>query len=345
MSTPSVRILFVMALAVAVTSIDTSLLAQNPITAAREAFRKAQEEARRKAQEEAQRRSGQTPAPGQPPATQPPASPGAPAAAPAGATAGGAATTPSGTPESTASAAKAAGFIDVGGLKLGMPLQAVEAAIRALNPGLKSQAPNIMVVWPYDQNNPTLTAPADAPRSVQTVGYELRTPQGRILESVALTFALHPNPAVVTNISRQVNYEQGKGPSIDTVIQSLRAKYGSESVVLVNTSSGISRNVVFRWLYESGNQPLRGNLAERLRTCTTSGRDPGDGTRCGGVVALDANVSADGNGIVEGFGVRTASHPLTVSAAEATDAYLRQVAEERAKRQRDESSQRAAPKL
>lgn len=334
MSRPSVRILFVSALALAVPSIDTSLHAQNPITAAREAFRKAQEEARRKAQEEKQRQTGQAPSPGQP-------APGRTAAQPSAPQAGARA---AGTPETTAALAKAASFVDVGGLKLGMPIAGVEAAIRALNPALKSQPPSIQVVWPYDRNDTTKAAPADAPKSVQAVTYQEQGPQGA-REVVQLMFAVYPNPAVVTSIERQVHYEQGKGPAMDAVVQSLRMKYGAESAVLSDQKSSVLRLLRLRWLHESANQPLQGNLAVRMRACNSGASSPGDGTSCAALTVIDGAVDADGNGVVTHLSVQTGSYPLTQSATEATDAYLRQVDEERAKRQRDETAKRAVPKL
>lgn len=346
MHTPSVRLTFIVTALLIVTSASSLPIhaAQNPITAAREAFRKAQEEAKRKAQEEAQRRSGQAPAPGQPAAQAPAAQSGAPAAAP-GSTANGGASAPAGTAETTATLAKAAGFMDVGGLKLGMPLQDVEAAIRALNPALKAQAPNVVVVWPYDENDTTKAAPADAPRSVQTVEYQAPSPRGAT-EVVQLELAVYPNPAVVFSINRSVRYEQGKGPSIEAVAQSLRAKYGAESIVPVaDTNSSVIRSTSMRWIYESGNQALHGNLATRMRTCHGGGVSPGDGTPCESLIVLDASVNADGTGVVTLLSMRAASYPMRRSAGGATDAYLRQVSEERAKKQRDESSKRAVPKL
>jgi hypothetical protein len=329
-----VRMIAIVTLLLAATWISQPLHAQNPIAAAREAFRKVQEEAKRKAQEEAQRRTGQLPAPAQA---------SAPAPAPGNAAPNGGAATPGGTPETTASLAKAAQFVDVAGLKLGMPLQGVEAAIRALNPALKSNGPDIMVVWPYDESDTTQTAPANAPRSVQKIVYQAPTPRGAS-EVVDLLFALYTNPAVVTTIERQVRYEQGKGPTLETVVQGLRTKYGQDALVMNQSNSAVNRSIGLRWHYESGNQ-LRGNLAERARDCNSGGADAGTGTPCGELIVIDSSVTADGYGVVTHLSVRAGSYPLTRSAAGATDAYLRQVSEERAKRKRDESSQRSAPKL
>jgi len=340
----SVRITLVTAMALAVPTSHTALRAQNPITAARDAFRRAQEEARRRAEEDARRRAGAAAVPRQPAPGSGPAAPrGGPAPASAAATNGGTAE-PAGTPESTAALATAASFVDVGGLTLGMPIAATAGAVRALNPALKGEPPSVVAVWPIDPNASSRPIPANAPQSVQSVVYQAAAPWG-LGEIVTLRFALHPNAPVVTHIERKVVYEREKGPQIDAVLQGLRTKYGPESAVVNDTTSGPSRSVFLRWFFESGEQPLRGNLATRMKTCPGLGGHAGDGTPCLSLIVLEAMVAANGNGVVLEFEVRTASNPLITSAADATDTFLRQLSEEQAKQQRDESSKRAVPKL
>ena len=342
MNTLSVRITFVTALMVAVPSIQSSLQAQNPITAAREAFRKAQEEAKRKAQEEAQRRAGQ---PSGQPAGQPAAVPSGPAsAAPTGPTSvvqSGAAPRVAGTAETTAKHAQAAMFVDVAGLKLGMPLKDAPAVLKSLN--LRPmREPQVEIVWPLDNSGVEKNPPPNAPRSVYLVEYVATDNQG-ISEYVELYAAKHPNPSVITSIQRKVVYRAGQGPVRDTVLAGLRQKYGPESLVVSNQPT----NLVLRWYFDEQRQALQGNLAKQESACgggAHGGVRDNDGL-CPTLTVLDASIANTGAGVVMELVVHAVSRPLDRSAEEATQTFLRQTDEARREQQRLDSTKRAAPKL
>jgi hypothetical protein len=308
---------------------------QNPITAAREAFRKAQEEAKRKAQEEAQRRTGQAPAPAQPQAP-PQAAPSTGVASPIPS-----GSAPTGTAETTAALAKAAMFTDVAGLKLGMPLQDAPAVLKSLN--LRPmREPQIEIVWPLDNTNVEKQPPPNAPRSVYLVEYVAADGQG-ITEYVELRAARHPNPSVVTSIERKLVYRAGQGPARDTIVAGLRQKYGPESLVI----SDFPTTRILRWYFDEQRQALQGNLAKQESAC---GGGAGGGVRdndglCPTLTVIDVNIANDASGVVMEIAVRAVSRPLHRSAEAATQAFLRQVDEARREQQRLESSKRATPKL
>jgi hypothetical protein len=339
MRIPVVPVTLVTALLVAVPSFETSIHAQNPITAAREAFRRAQEEAKRKAQEEAQRRAGQ--ATGQPAGGQ--SSPAS--AAPTGATSvvqSGAAPRAAGTAETTAKYAQAAMFIDVAGLKLGMPLKDALPVLKSLN--LRPmREPQVEIVWPLDSSGVEKNPPPNAPRSIYLLEYIATDNQGSISESVQLSGAKHPNPAVITQIERKVTYRSGQGPLRDTVLTSLRQKYGPESLVV----SEIPTNLVLRWYFDDQRQALQGNLAKQQSIC---GGGAGGGVAdnaglCPSLTVLDVLLMHTAPGVVTELMVRAVSRPLNKSAEEATQTFLRQMDEARREQQRIESTKRAAPKL
>ena len=311
--------------------------AQNPITAAREAFRKAQEEARRKAQEEAQRRAGQA---GQPSATPPPATAGAPAGQNAIIQSGAAPQT-LGTAESTAKLAQAAMFIDVAGLKLGMPLKDALPVLKALNLA-PLREPQVEIVWPLDNTGVEKVPPPNAPRSIYLLEYQARDSQG-LNEYVELTGAKHPNPAVVTQIERKVVYRAGQGPARTAVAAGLRQKYGSESLVVLDQQGQFA----LRWYFDEQRQALQGNLATQQSVC---GGGAGGGVAdnaglCPTLTVVDALIYNDSTGAVRELSVRAVSRPLNRSSAEATQTFLRQMDEARTEQRRIESSKRATPKL
>jgi DNA-binding protein YbaB len=346
MVTPSYR---PVALLVAVVLVSLAgrapVAAQNPITAAREAFRKAQEEAKRKAKEEAEKRL-----PGAQPAGQPSGQPTEPPAATSGRAPGGPTGQPSvvqsgdtpksvGTAETTAKFAKAATFIDVAGLKLGMPLQDAPAVLKGLN--LRPmREPQVETVWPLDPTGVETQYPPNAPRSVHLVEYLATDGQG-VTEAVTLIATKHPNPSVVTSIERKVVYRAGQGPVRDTVLAGLRQKYGPESLVVSDVGGRPNKFLTLRWYFDEQRQALQGNLAKQASACDGGA----GGTLCGTLTAIDVSVVSSDADVVTELTVHAVNRPLTRSAEEATQAFLRQMDEARREQQRLNSSKRAAPKL
>ena len=312
---------------------------QNPITAAREAFRRAQEEAKRKQEEEARQRQGQT-APATP--TSPAVQAGQ-SASPAVQQTGPAATTIG--PQETARLAAAVAYLDIAGLKLGAPLNTVEGVLKSIHPGFKF-LPQVEAVWPVDRSGTEINPPATAPKSTRHLTATFI--EGRTTEEWGIQFAEHPNPAVVIIINRSLGFPNGTGPSLDSVVEGLRKKYGPESAT--NASAMIpnssQRAFVARWYFDERGQALRGNLANQIfGTCNGVGYSPSNVGLCGTLTVLNANVQAAGNGVVHSMIVNVKNAPLEWTAQETTNAYLRQVEEERAKRQQKDSTQRGVPKL
>ena len=253
----------------------------------------------------------------------------------------GAAPRAAGTAETTAKQAQAAMFIDVAGLKLGMPLKDAPAVLKGLN--LRPQRePQVEIVWPLDSSGVEKNPPPNAPRSIYLLEYIATDNQG-ISESVQLSAAKHPNPAVVTQIERKVTYRSGQGPLRDTVLAGLRQKYGPESLVV----SEIPTNLVLRWYFDDQRQALQGNLAKQQSAC---GGGAGGGVSdnaglCPSLTVLDVLIMHTAPGVVMELSVRAVSRPLNRSAEEATQTFLRQMDEARREQQRLESTKRAAPKL
>jgi hypothetical protein len=323
------RILQTLVLILIAAALQEHPAAQNPITAARDAIRKAQEDARR-------RQQGQ-PAPAQPtPQAGQPAQ-AAPVLQPGRIAASG------GTPEDTAKIAASLGYLDVAGIKLGMPLTNTMALLKTINPKFQV-TPHTEIMWPLDLSNTAAQPPADAPRSVTDVRAETYDTKGNV-ESFQIQFAKHPNAPGVIGIHRKLGWAPGTGPAIDNLVNDLRTKYGPESLITSQTTNNAQREITLRWYFDPAGVKLQGNLAQQpTANCNVSLAGPAPGL-CGTLVVLDAAISAPGNGVVGTLLVDVESHPLTDSARRATENYMKAVDEERAKRQRNDASGRAAPKL
>lgn len=315
-----------------------TLQAQNPITAAREAFRKAQEETRRKQEEARPNQQGQ--AASSQPVVQPRRPPQSEqvlqaATAPV--------PVPQGTAETTAKIAASLGYLDVAGIKLGMPLASTVALLKTINPRFQL-TPQTEIIWPLDRSNTAAQPPPDAPKSTVSVTAESQDVKGNV-ETFGLSFAQHPNAPIVIGIQRKLGWAPNTGPGIDDLVDDLRKKYGPESLITNQMTNNSQRWIALRWYYDPSGLKLQGNLAQQPgANCNVVLAGPASGL-CGTLAVLDVAVQAPGNGVVSTLMLNVASHPLTDSARAATAAYLKAVEEERANRQRRESSERARPKL
>lgn len=237
-------------------------------------------------------------------------------------------------PQETARLATAVGFIDVAGLKLGAPLASVQPLLKGINPKFAFE-PQVEIIWPGSR------PPPNAPRSLKFL--RATAVQGNSSEEFYLEFAQAPNPAVVIKINRQNNFELGKGPSFDNIVAGLRKKYGPESAINTTTPPG---TFVARWFFDERGQALRGNLANQIfDSCRGADTQPTNQGLCSTLTVLNANVQADGSGVVISMIVNATNEPLKFNAQETTNALLSKVQQDVARQQQNEASQRAAPKL
>ena len=345
MNTLPLRIIFVTALIVAQPALHAQN--QNPIAAAREAFKKALEDAKRQAQGQAPSEPAQAgadqpaqPAPGaaQSGSRSPASPPGSSSVRQTGDTPAAAASA-----QETARLAAALAYIDVAGVKLGAPLAEAQKVLTATNPSFRF-TPQIETPWPLRGGQP----PPNAPKSILNLRAELGTGGRDGSESFELAAAVHPNPPVVIQIARSMAFPGNSGPSFDNMVAGLRKKYGPESAIdtaaTVNDNS--FRTFAAKWFFDERGQVLSGNLgAQVARTPCGPGIQPTNVGLCGTLTILHAYVQASGAGVVNAVRVTTKSNPLEFSAHATTQAYLRQVEEGLARQQLQESSQRQVPKL
>jgi hypothetical protein len=159
-----------------------------------------------------------------------------------------------GTPEGTAKISAKAGFLDVVGIKLGMPAKEAVAALQAHNAGFK----------PYPI---TLREYEALPGVVMTPVLQAPNPAGPNATSgddftLALTYA--PNEAFVWGIVRNMGFGLvEERPTVENTLAGLRQKYGQES-----TREGDSR---LRWIYDGEGKQVMGQQAMDIqRQCSTT---------------------------------------------------------------------------
>lgn len=144
-----------------------------------------------------------------------------------------------GTPEATAKIASKAGFIDVVGVKLGMPLNDALGVLKAHNANLVME-PAAMA--PYEALPGVVMTPILASKK------NTNTAPSQEKEYVALLPTFAPNEAFVWGVLREVLYEKEENrPLIETVVAGLRQKYGQESV---------QEGVQIYWMYDAQGQQV-----------------------------------------------------------------------------------------
>jgi hypothetical protein len=157
-----------------------------------------------------------------------------------------------GTPEATAKIAAKAGFIDVVGVKLGAPLKEALDTLKAHNPNLTMDP---MTMPPYEALPGVVMTPLLSSKKNTVVA------SGQEKETVGLLVTTAPNEPFVWGVMRELWYEKEDGrPTIKTIVEGLRQKYGQES-----------KNEGHRliWLYDAqGQQMPRAKVDEIMSKCS-----------------------------------------------------------------------------
>jgi hypothetical protein len=149
-----------------------------------------------------------------------------------------------GTPEATAKIAATAGFLDIVGIKLGMPLKDALAIVKARNPNIKMQ--------------PDTTLEFEAlPGVVMAPAY---TGHGKVsddvTESIGLLLTVAPNEAFVDGVWRHVSFGKPVSRSpVDTILSGMRKKYGQESV---------KEDARLLWVFDAQGQQVMGVKAKDI---------------------------------------------------------------------------------
>ena len=150
-----------------------------------------------------------------------------------------------GSPEGTAKIAAKAGFLEVVGVKLGLPVKEAQTALKAYNAG-------------YNTTPITLYEYEALPGVVMTPVLRATNPAGPDATSgddftLLITYA--PNEAFVWGIVRNMGFgTNATRPPVDNTLAGLRQKYGPEST----RQPGGNRLI---WIYDANGQQVMGQPA------------------------------------------------------------------------------------
>jgi hypothetical protein len=141
-----------------------------------------------------------------------------------------------GTPEATAKIAAKAAFVDVIGVKLGMPLKAALDVVKAHNSNLAMEP---LTLPPYEAlPGVQMTPLVQSQRYTSTSGPEK--------EYVGLLVTTAPSEPLVWGVMRELWYEkEDTRPTIDTILGALRQKYGPEL---------LNEQIRLTWIYDAQGQ-------------------------------------------------------------------------------------------
>ena len=169
-----------------------------------------------------------------------------------------------GTAEATAKIAAKAGFIDVVGVKLGMPLKAALDVLKAHNANFTMEP---MTMLPYEALPGVVMVPA-------LYSKKYTATSGPEKETVGLLVTMSPNESFIWGVMRELLYEKEDGrPTIETLLGGLRQKYGQESFKDVGTR--------LIWMYDTQGQQIPEAKAKEILTKCGGRARVGMGTTMG----------------------------------------------------------------
>jgi len=239
------------------------------------------------------------------------------------------------TPETTAKIAASAGYIDVVGIKLGMPAKQAMELMKAANPALKIDLQKIEFNWECATTRVCNTT-GEKKQWVSVVKGEVPYAEAKGSETIEAHLTLPPNQQVVYYLSRNLTFPKQATPTVENVVAGLKKKYGTPTSIQPIGSPEL------RWLFDSQGQLLDESRAMKLMvgscepgTATPHidapasgyrGRTPVSMGQCekAGVTVVKASVNptTTGGNMAGVVMVNMVNVPLLRSAVDATNAAL-----------------------
>jgi hypothetical protein len=202
--------------------------------------------------------------------------------------------------------AKQASFLDIVGIKLGMTPQQAFAAVRAFNPKMRIDIVKNELDIPGDPNG-------QDPRIPHYAVAQTAASSSTGSDIIVIEFTTPPNPPLVARISRGLVFPTGQSVLTSTLLDGLRKKYGQDQ----DTTGGTT----IVWLYGPDGKLLERQLNDREKICSSV--QPG-ATTTGNLstfsIVLDTNSKANGYAVNGSPEITPACIPFT--AASATNAYF-----------------------
>ena len=261
------------------------------------------------------------------------------------------------TPATTAKIAAAAGYVDIVGIKLGMPAQQALDLIKADNPAFNTQLQKRDVDLQYATTRVHSTGPKKQWVFAIESTTALNDPGGG--ESIEADLTLPPTTQVVDYVSRSVTFPKNATPTVDNVIAGLKKKYGAPTLLQPIGSPQL------RWIFDSQGQLLTEAQTVKLGaascepvTATPTIDPPATGYRgkqsvttgqCekAGVTVVKAeiNPTTTGGSMAGTLTVSMTSIPLLRDGINTTNAALDDLLKKSEEKQRQEANKVATPKL
>lgn len=263
-----------------------------------------------------------------------------------------------GTPEATARIAATAGFLDVVGVKLGMPLKVAAEAVKTHNGNLRLEP---MAQMEFEALPGVVMTPVLASTKNMNKGSD----SGAEYLGLLLTYA--PNEPFVYGVWRDFWFGKMESrPPVDTILAGMRKKYGPESV---------REDTLLLWLYDAQKQQVMGPRAKEIwQKCanhwmTGAEYDPGNIQRqvtrgyytvsdgrdyhsgiCHSHSLVQARYAADlapgaSQPLVMNVKVSAANHQLEASGVTATNTLLSREATKLAEKRQAEAAKRSGPQF
>ncbi len=161
-------------------------------------------------------------------------------------------------PDAIKKFASTSGFLDIGGIKLGMTPEQVVAAVKAFNPNLKVDVVNQRMEPP--------DAPGTFVRVPQVMLARIAPSPANGSDRIGIEFSIPPSPPVVIKIVRELVFPAGQPVVASTLIDGLRKKYGQETTA----------NPMLTWVFDVAGKPITRPLTGEAGGCVpVAGTDNG----------------------------------------------------------------------
>jgi len=260
------------------------------------------------------------------------------------------------TPAMTAKIAATLGFVDIAGIKLGMPAQEALNLIKADNTAFKTQLQTRDVDLQYATTRVRSTGPKkqwaftiESATTVSDAGGE----------SINADLTLPPTTQVVDYVSRTLTFPKNAIPTVDNIVASLKKKYGAPTLSQPGPK--------LRWIFDSHGQLLNEAQMTKLGplwlcdavNATPAIDPPSSGYRGRQSVAADAVCekvgvtvvkaeiapTATGGNMAGSLTVSMTSIPLLYNAVNATNVALDDLLKKTEEKQRHDADALPGPKL
>ena len=264
-----------------------------------------------------------------------------------------------GTPQGTNALAASAGFVDILGIKLGMPAEQALALLKSSYPASK-----ITLQRTGDYEAAWHTVEQQNPRHQWVFQIDV-VPTDVSGDTIAVALSLPPSKQVVTSVSRSIFFKEPV--AVENIVAGLRKKYGKESYGVDYSMGGLigifdGSSKQFLWVYDlQGNQVKPDAVTARATNCLLSAfpRTEQQGLSASGIyetnnlkdhpcsllVVLNATIQIEGSsqgiaGKAQGFSVTAVDWPLASSGANALYAFLDEGARDDAAKQAADAKKR-----